>query len=267
MTPVMTNALSLCLGATMPDGHWTPGIGDPTVVGWVTVAAYFFAAWLCYRAARRAQRRARCGDATVRPRFCFSLTATMFALGVNKQLDLQTLLTDIGRTLAKSEGWYVDRRYVQVAFIASIATLGVCVLAAAAWMLRKELRRAGLMWGGMLFLVGFIVVRATSFHHIDRMLGCAIGDFITVNALLELSGIAMVGLGAARYVRGTDVSLIRTAAPTPIHTANQRRAEVIWNACQQLSTPTTPSPPQQSPSPVMPPTLRRASRRSRGPIS
>ena len=32
---------------TTPDGHWRLGIGDPTVVGWATVAAYFLAAGLC----------------------------------------------------------------------------------------------------------------------------------------------------------------------------------------------------------------------------
>src|SRR5882672_1117833 len=35
-------------------GDWSPGIGDPTVMGWLTVAAYFAASWLCVRAFRRA---------------------------------------------------------------------------------------------------------------------------------------------------------------------------------------------------------------------
>src|SRR4051812_4569456 len=37
---------------TGADGRWHPGIGDPGVVGWLTVVAYFAAAGLAYRALR-----------------------------------------------------------------------------------------------------------------------------------------------------------------------------------------------------------------------
>jgi len=36
------------------DGRWQPGIGDPTWMGWATVAAYFVAAVLCAVFAYRA---------------------------------------------------------------------------------------------------------------------------------------------------------------------------------------------------------------------
>ena len=38
------------------DGGWEPGIGDPTLMGWFTVFAYFGTALLCYRALRKAKR-------------------------------------------------------------------------------------------------------------------------------------------------------------------------------------------------------------------
>ncbi len=31
-------------------GNWSPGIGDPTFVGWFTVVAYFDAALACWKA-------------------------------------------------------------------------------------------------------------------------------------------------------------------------------------------------------------------------
>ena len=34
----------------MDEIRWSPGIGDPTVMGWLTVVAYLAAAWLCLRA-------------------------------------------------------------------------------------------------------------------------------------------------------------------------------------------------------------------------
>ena len=36
------------------DGRWVPGIGDPSLMGWLTVVAYFVTAFLCYRASRKA---------------------------------------------------------------------------------------------------------------------------------------------------------------------------------------------------------------------
>ena len=36
-------------------GSWSPGIGDPNVMGWITVVAYLWASYLCF-AVHRAWR-------------------------------------------------------------------------------------------------------------------------------------------------------------------------------------------------------------------
>ena len=59
---------------------WEPGIGDPTVYGWVTVAAYALGALFCWQASRSGAPREQ--------RFWLVLTAIMAFLCVNKQLDL-----------------------------------------------------------------------------------------------------------------------------------------------------------------------------------
>ncbi len=103
-------------------GNWSPKIGDPTVMGWVTVAAYFLAAWLSYRAYRAAHE-----DVEPHPgvrRLWALLTGALVLLGINKQLDLQTAFTETGRWLAHSQGWYDDRRPVQAVFIALFCLLG-----------------------------------------------------------------------------------------------------------------------------------------------
>ena len=48
--PEPMGLLPLVKGA---DGRWVAGIGDPSVMGWVTVAVYFATAFLCFRASRR----------------------------------------------------------------------------------------------------------------------------------------------------------------------------------------------------------------------
>src|SRR2546423_5657387 len=90
--------------------RWRPGIGDPTFIGWVTVVAYFVAAYFCWRASRNGLhgRKVRW--------FWTGLTALLVFLGFNKQLDLQTALTFIGKDFAKATGWYENRRVVQVFF-------------------------------------------------------------------------------------------------------------------------------------------------------
>jgi hypothetical protein len=128
----------------MNEIDWSPTIGDPTLMGWVTVAAYFLTSWLCLRAFRLEKRGPprpllptiaalfrvmkkhwpRPPAPARRAALWLLLFAIMFALGINKQLDLQTLFTEIGRSVSRSGGWYEERRAVQGLFIAAMAGFG-----------------------------------------------------------------------------------------------------------------------------------------------
>ncbi len=168
---------------TSNDGRWELGIGDPTVIGWSTVADYGTAMALCYLSSRRLPPGPH-------RQFWFYMAVVMAILGLNKQLDLQTWFTQTGRDLALENGWYERRRLVQGIFIA---------------------------W---LVLVGFVIVRATSFHHIDRMRGISL-EGLRVNALLELTGIGLIALAAlarlrAPATRPTDRPM-RAAGNPPTH--------------------------------------------------
>ena len=66
---------------------WKPGIGDPTVYGWLAAAAYALGALLCWRASRRAPARER--------KFWLIAMALLAFLAINKQLDLQTLFAGV----------------------------------------------------------------------------------------------------------------------------------------------------------------------------
>ena len=97
-----------------------------------------------------------------------------------------------------SEGWYENRRIVQVGFIASliIAALGMLVwLFFAVSDLCTEIRWAAL---GIVALAAFVVMRAASFHYMDiwihaKWLGAQ------MNWIMELGGIACIGVPA--YIR------------------------------------------------------------------
>lgn len=163
--------------------HWRPQIGDPTVLGWVTVGAYAVAAVACGLAARRVGRP------------WLGMAVVMVLLCVNKQLDLQSLLTDLGRIVARAQGWYRERRVVQRDVIVGMLALS---LGGASWVLlrwREFWSHHRLLFGGLVFLGTFIAVRAISFHHVDRLLKT---QFIGVrtNGVLELTGIGLVTAAA-----------------------------------------------------------------------
>jgi hypothetical protein len=180
--------------STAADGRWHPGIGDPNLTGWVTVLAYGVAFALCALCAAREPAGAPAAEPA--RRVWIAVALLMALLGVNKQLDLQTWFTEVGRDMAMAQGWYAARQKVQVLFI---GVLGVAGVIAMAW-LQHVLRRLGSevrgVVAGLVVLMVFVVTRAASFHHVDRLLSLELAPHVRFNAVLELSGIGLV-IGAA----------------------------------------------------------------------
>jgi hypothetical protein len=177
--------------------RWRPGIGDPTFIGWFTVFAYFATAYLCWRAAHAGLhgRKVRW--------FWTGLTVLLILLGINKQLDFQTELTFMGRDFAKATGWYEERRIFQAFFIFCIGFAGIIATAGLFWLYRNEWRRLGLALAGFGFLATFVVIRAASFHHVDRFLLSTIGG-MRMNWIFELGGIAAIAWPAWRAIKHKD---------------------------------------------------------------
>lgn len=183
--------------------QWSPGLGDNNWVGWLTVAVYLAAA-LAAAAAARAMPEP--DPRTRRERiFWWGGAGLMLALGINKQLDLQSLLTVIARCHAQLSGWYDTRRIVQEVFVYLIAAGGVAALGMLALLLRGILLRVWPAFLGLGFVFLFVAIRAASLHNVDVLLGSTIAG-IKVNWLLELPGPTLVALVALRR---------RTAAATP----------------------------------------------------
>jgi hypothetical protein len=112
----------------------------------------------------------------------------MAFLGVNKELDLQTLMTVIGRCHAQINGWYDDRQAIQRGFIRAPALGALLFAVGTAWFLRASLRRNILAVLGLAFVLGFVVIRAVGFHNVDHPISTEEMS-IRVNWILELSGL------------------------------------------------------------------------------
>lgn len=187
--------------AAVAGGRWRPGIGDPTLLGWVTVAAYLLAAVACGLAAWREPTPEGTRRPHARPsRFWLALTALMVALGINKQLDLQSLVTQIGRDVIGSLGLYSERRNLQFGFIVAVMMICSAALGAFLWASRRTWKTRWPAIIGMLFILGFVVVRAASFHNVDALLTARIGG-LKWNWIFELGGIAIVAASAFRVLQ------------------------------------------------------------------
>jgi hypothetical protein len=185
------------------------------------VVAYLFAAVLCLRVFRtlggprglegwltalatvvlalKARQRTilRWSSHTRARALWFSVGVALLLLGVNKQLDLQTALTELGRIMASSEGWYQIRRQVQVGFIVGVLLIGIWLLRTVLVLATGNVKQMRFVLVGAVFLICFVAIRATSFHQVDRLLGMNFAGF-RINWILELGGNAFVIYGAWR---------------------------------------------------------------------
>ncbi len=178
--------------------QWSPGLGDNSAMGWVTVLVYLAAAIL----AARAMKAMDGPEPEVRRERTFwrILSLLLFFLAINKQLDLQTLFTTIGRCNARLMGWYDMREAVQRGFILAVAVAAVLAISLLALLLRGILGRVWPALLGIGFVSGFVLIRAASFHDVDGLIGSwAMG--IRVNWLLELPGPILVAIVAAHRRR------------------------------------------------------------------
>jgi hypothetical protein len=193
------------------DGSWHTRIGNPTVMSWVTVAAYFLAAYLCGLVTRRTWRRQADHWPTL-VAFWGGLTLAMVLLGINSQLDLELLFAQIARDLAAEQGWYAEQHGYQSKFIQWLVIFGVGGSAILSLFLVDVWRQTALALFGLSFLLVLIVAQAASLHHVDQFLGMQWMD-IKMNWILELSGVACIALSAALGTLPRRLSSPRVAAP------------------------------------------------------
>ena len=176
---------------------WPAKMGDPTIAGWLITASYGVAGWLCVHAMNAVSA------SPSEPRysrrqlawFWAIAAAAVLGLGINKQLDLQTLAIELGKSIVHMEGWTANRVALKLVLLGAV---GASSLLALAW-LHARGNRSGrapqLAIGGLLLIALYAMVRALAFSSLSRLVGgyTAGGRF---GWLLELSGVALVAGGA-----------------------------------------------------------------------
>lgn len=172
--------------------------GHLTALGWITFALYMVAAVLSFRGAiiARAHNSAAIG------RIWNWLGAILAVLGLNKQLDLQTLLIEFGRLVARREHLYEYRIELHalffLGFIVGIIAVLVLLIVRLPVQIRCFGRQLPLAAIGCILVCVYIVIRAASIDHVDQMMRL---DFerIPFLWLLEASGLTLIIVQALRH--------------------------------------------------------------------
>jgi hypothetical protein len=119
------------------------------------------------------------------------ITVLLFFLGVNKQLDFQSLLIIIVRKIAEAQGWFAYRRIVQEYFVIGISFgIGTASMIALFY-LRNTLLHAWVECTGIAVLLIFAVIRAASISNIGYAIYLEEKMLRHIHAV-ELTGLALI---------------------------------------------------------------------------
>lgn len=180
---------------------WRLEMGDPTWIGWITVMLYLAVAGLCVKAGWKTRASSAAGPSEGNQAWIWwGCAALLLALGINKQLDLQTLLVEVGRQVSRNTGWYGQRRRVQRLFALVVAACLVVPLWILFWKQRYFFKRNPLFLPGISLVAVYILLRVASIDHLDESAGLKLDDraWLPVFELAGLASLALAGYQAAK---------------------------------------------------------------------
>ncbi len=179
-------------------GMWKDKRGDDSFSGWVVTLCYIFCSlFLLYFLLRL----------PVVPRgervFWYVVCAAVVFLAINKQLDLQMLVTDILRTAAREYQVYAVRKPFQIRVVSLFASLGLSFLLLLLYVLRNFHKSLYLAMTGVSCLFSFLVLRLISYHGIDAVFSRKIASF-TLFEIMEIVGGLLICCSMVWYFRSKE---------------------------------------------------------------
>ena len=195
--------------------EWSVGIGDPTFLGWFICISYFVAFWICWNKALQAKR--------INDNYPFWLGLTIFLLflGINKQLDLQSLFIQTIRNLSIQHGWYEQRKLVQIAFVV-LTSFGVLVsLISLRIFFEDSWRNYKVAWFGIILLCTFILLRMALLDGVNVFLHQGNIVTIAIDTILEMGGIVIIIVGAKNQPSQLGAQLKRFVDIVDVHVESE----------------------------------------------
>ncbi|MCP4766756.1 MAG: hypothetical protein GY875_10855 [Gammaproteobacteria bacterium] len=177
---------------------WREIWGDPLLSGAIFMISYGVTALLIFRAARGSTGRERGYW-----RMCGFLFIFQF---LNTNLDLHALVWTTGRCLAHAQGWYENRREVQLFFLIGLALLVVLILLTVMTAFLRNIAGNILLTLGVAIALGFTLVKGINYHGVEQFYGRQLGPF-RVADYIEYSGIVIALLATLMRLRQTGPRL------------------------------------------------------------
>ena len=119
----------------------------------------------------------------------------MVLLALNRQLDLQTFVTQTARCIARNAGWYRQRRGPQAEL--TYAVLGLMAAGFAATLILT--RRFRILMTGLVLVTADLCLRMLSFHATDRLLQAPVFS-LPLHGYIEAFGLGLTIYAAVRQV-------------------------------------------------------------------
>lgn len=187
------------LFAAVDEQGWSWKPGDPYLAAYILTGYYLLLAamsfWLCRRI--RLQERQVVTESSeissLKRRYYLwmMIALVVLLLGINKQLDLQSLIPYLGRLVFLKLGIYGIRRPVQAIFFVAIFFVSVVGLALVFRRVRIPSRPALLAWLGLFLQCGFVLFRAATINHLEWRLWTAIRAH-SLNIVIETIGLVVI---------------------------------------------------------------------------
>jgi hypothetical protein len=174
---------------------WHPGIGQLPFGTWGAAVLYLLAAYFCWRVARGL--RPSGADGRSEAQVWIAIAILFLVLGICRELDIQSVVTNYWRAIARQQGWYANRRVIQPEII---SVIGFAFLITSVFVLvvvwsQPQITRLAV--AGALWLLTYIAIRAVSFHPVDVLANTRVLGF-RWSWILEFTGILVVILAALR---------------------------------------------------------------------
>jgi hypothetical protein len=106
----------------------------------------------------------------------------------------------LGRHLAQGEGWYQQRRPVQIIFVLLLGAVLTGATLLARFKQNHFFKGHALTLLGSIFLAAFVFLRAALFNHVDTFTGIGLGEGHWMDAL-ELAGVLCFIVAGLRAIR------------------------------------------------------------------
>ena len=139
---------------------WRPGISDPGALAWAITSVYLAAGVVCLL-------RTRDRGLARRLLVFWAVAGSLFIfLAINKQMDFQVLLIQLGRTWATSHHWLERRRGVQAVFAALLSGGTVIAALASVRLLRSSWSTVRMPLLGLACTLSVVLLGAAMICHV-----------------------------------------------------------------------------------------------------